>query len=88
MSVTDYYARFIQLAKFTMQCDVPNEAAKANKFQRGLKPEYMPTMASHDQVTVEQVHEAALRLEKERLDARRRTDYSARCETDDHLGKR
>lgn len=34
MSVADYYARFVQLVRFTPYCDIPNEAASFRGVQR------------------------------------------------------
>lgn len=47
MSVPDYYARFIKLARFAPHCEIPYEAARAHKIQRGLRVEYKPFMACH-----------------------------------------
>lgn len=88
MSVADYYARFIQLARFAPQCDVPDEAATAYKFQRVVKPEYKSFMVSHEWTTVEEVHEVAFRLEREAIDSRRQSNYRARRNADDRSGKR
>lgn len=60
-----------------------DEAANAYKFQRGLKPKYKPFMASHEWNTLEEVHEAVLRLEREATNSGRRSDYRARCEADE-----
>lgn len=50
MFIADCYAHFIQLAKFAQQCEVPDEAARAYKFQRGMKLEYKPFMASQSEL--------------------------------------
>lgn len=49
---------------------MPDEAFRVYKFQRGLKPEFKPFMASHERGIVEVVHEAALRLERGATDSR------------------
>lgn len=78
MFVSNYHSHFIQLAWFAPHSEVPDEASRANRFQRGLKTEYEPFMASHEWGIVEEVHEAVLRLEREATDFRRLSDYMAR----------
>lgn len=88
MSIADYHAQFIQLARFAPQSEVPEKASKTWKFQRGLKPEYKLFMASHKRLIVEEAYKAALRLEREATNSWRHSDYQARCDADDRPKKR
>src|SRR3954466_4134013 len=88
MSVSDYYTKFIQLAKFAPLAGIPDEATRAHRFQRGLKLEYKPFMAMLQGETLELVRDAALKLEKGSGELSRRTEYRARHSTDSRPGKR
>lgn len=76
------------MALFTPHCDIPDEASRAHRFKRGLRINYKSFMTSHDRNTLEEVHEGALRLEREAADARHRSDFRAIHEADDGSWKR
>src|SRR4051812_38237049 len=78
MSVSDYYNKFIQLAKFAPLADIPDEATRAHRFQRGLKLEYKPFMAMLQGETLQIVRDAALKLERGSGELSRRTEYKTK----------
>src|SRR3954466_13083771 len=82
MTVSDYYTKFIQLARFAPLADIPDEATRAHRFQRGLKLEYKPFMAMLQGETLELVRDAALKLERGSGELSRRKEYRARHATD------
>src|SRR4051812_6245039 len=87
MTVADYYAKYIQLARFAPHSDIPDETARAHKFQRGLNLEYKPYMAMIEGRRLKEVRVAALMLERGTGDVSHRADYRARHGKNDRPGK-
>lgn len=86
MSVAEYHARFIQLARFAPQFDVQDETSRTLKFREGLKPEYKTLMARQERIIVEEAYDPALKLEKDAANTRRHSHYRAR--RSDHRPKK